>query len=62
VKTALKRTHFQSVVEVKSNTANLLKKRVSSDDPQHCFEWKICMQQAAVHRLRGVEHGEGDIN
>jgi hypothetical protein len=40
----LKGTHFQSVDEVKSKTADLLN-RVSADDLQHCFElWKIRMQ------------------
>jgi hypothetical protein len=58
LKSALKGTH-QSVDEVKSKMANLLKK-VSADDLQHCFEqWKICMQWCVD---RGGEYIEGDIN
>jgi hypothetical protein len=45
LKSALKGTHFQSVDEVKSKTADLLN-RVLADDLQHCFEqWKIHMQR-----------------
>jgi hypothetical protein len=45
VKNALKGTHFESVDEVKSETADPLN-RVSADDLQHCSEqWKILMQR-----------------
>jgi hypothetical protein len=45
VKSALKGTHFDSVDEVKSKTADLLNK-VTADDLQHCFElWNIRMQR-----------------
>ena len=37
VKSALKRTHFQSVEEIKAKMAELLK-RVTTSDLQHCFE------------------------
>jgi hypothetical protein len=41
LKNALKGTHFQSVDDVRSKTAEILNK-VSADDPQHCSEqWKI---------------------
>ncbi|GFV58294.1 uncharacterized protein TNCV_558561 [Trichonephila clavipes] len=44
VKNTLKRTHFQSVDEVKEKTADLLK-MVTPNEKQHCFErWKTRMQ------------------
>jgi hypothetical protein len=59
VKSAVKRTHFQPVDEVKSKTADL-PHRVSADDLQHCFEqWKICMQWCTDggggSTLKGIE-------
>jgi hypothetical protein len=48
MKSALKGTHFQSVNEVKSKTADLLN-RVSTDDLQHCIgQWKIHMYRCIV--------------
>jgi hypothetical protein len=59
VKSALKGTHFQSVDEAKSKTADVLN-RVSAGDQQHCFEpWKIRMQRCVVWEggstLKGLE-------
>jgi hypothetical protein len=63
LKSAFKGTHFQSVDEVKSKTADLLK-RMSGDDLQHCFEqWKIHMQLCIDGGGGGGwEYAEGDRN
>jgi hypothetical protein len=59
LKSALRGTHFQTVDEVKSKTADL-PNGVSADYRQHCFEqWKIRIQR----RMDGVgEYVDGDSN
>jgi hypothetical protein len=51
LKSALKGIHFQSVDEVKSETADLLN-RVSADDLQHCFEQLKNRMQQCINKGR----------
>ncbi|VVC39540.1 Hypothetical protein CINCED_3A020937 [Cinara cedri] len=57
IKTALKRTHFRFVEEVKTKAADLLK-GLTSKELQHCFEqWRTRMEWCIV---MGGEYIEGD--
>ena len=57
VKSALKRTRFESVEAVKEKVARVLKE-LREEDFQHCFEqWKILMERC---RDRGGVYIEGD--
>ena len=57
LKSALKGTHFQSVEEVKTKTADILKK-MTLNDFQHCFEqWKTRMQRCIDREGEYVKGG-----
>ncbi|GFV00358.1 mariner Mos1 transposase [Trichonephila clavipes] len=58
VKSALKRTRFESVEAVKEKAARVLKE-LTKNDFQHCFEqWKIrmerCMDREGVYTLKAI--------
>jgi len=55
IKSALKRTRFESMEEVKRKSAELL---LTKEDFQHCFDqWKKRMEQCVA---RGGEYIEGE--